>query len=427
MKAAVLVGGFGTRLRPPAETVKKEFRPPWPRRIISRSTSRTPRASGYASDRDATDRRLPRGVAGADRDRCHVLATVPAIWASPHRVRVERYGASPVGLEARSGPLSRTSRAAAWRHACRAACQDGHMSASYGLRLPDGRQLDIRVSGPDDGPPFIFHHGTPGAATPIRALEQAAHQRGLRLVTTSRPGYGGSSRQPGRSVADVVADTKALLASIGAERCVVGGWSGGGPHALACGARLDEAAAVLVIAGVAPYDADGLDWMAGMGEENLTEFQAALGGEDRLRPYLDEAREHLKDVTVEGIIASLDSLLPDVDKAALTDEFGEDMASSFHEGLRNGVEGWLDDDLAFTKSWGFDLDEIAIPAMLWQGSADLMVPFSHGQWLASQLPSASLHLEQGDQAQARCAHRRGGSCLLQSVRHGRDRSGLAYR
>lgn len=234
------------------------------------------------------------------------------------------------------------------------------------------------------------------AATPIRAIERAAHERGLRLVTTSRPGYGDSSRQAGRSVVDVVADTKVVLAAIGAERCVVGGWSGGGPHALACAARLDEAAAVLLIASVAPYEADGLDWMAGMGEDNVTEFEAAVQGEGRLRPYLEQVREQLRDVTAAGIVTSLGSVLPDADRAVLTDEFGEDMASSFHEALRIGVDGWLDDDLAFVKPWGFDLSEVSIPTMIWQGSADLMVPFAHGRWLSSQLPHASVHLEPGE-------------------------------
>ena len=270
------------------------------------------------------------------------------------------------------------------------------MVSTENVQLPDGRRLDIRISGPSNALPLVFHHGTPGAATPMRALERAAHQRELRYVTTSRPGYGSSTRHPGRSVADVVSDTSIVLATIGAERCLVAGWSGGGPHALACAARLEAATAALVIAGVGPYTAEGLDWMAGMGEENVTEFNAALEGEGPLRRYLDEQREDLKEVTVAGIISSLDTLLPDVDRAVLTDEFGEDMATSFHEALRTGVDGWLDDDLAFTKPWGFALSDIAIPTMLWQGSADLMVPFAHGQWLSSQLPGVSAHLEQGE-------------------------------
>lgn len=270
------------------------------------------------------------------------------------------------------------------------------MDALDHVRLPDGRRLDMRVSGPAGGLPLIFHHGTPGAGTPVRALERATHTRGLRLVTTSRPGYGGSSRQPGRSVADVAADTAAVLAAVGAERCLIAGWSGGGPHALACAARLDAVAAVLVIAGVAPYGAEGLDWMAGMGEDNIIEFSAALRGEDELRPYLLRGREHLKDIAAADVAASLETLLPDVDRAVLTGEFAEDTAASFREAVRTGVEGWLDDDLAFASPWGFGLEEISVPTMIWQGTADLMVPFSHGRWLASRLPGASAHLEEGE-------------------------------
>ena len=160
-----------------------------------------------------------------------------------------------------------------------ALCQDGGVAVADHVRLPDGRRLDLRVSGPAGGFPLVFHHGTPGAATPIRVRERAVHARGLRLVTTSRPGYGGSTAQPGRSVVDVAADTAAVLAAIGADRCLIAGISGGGPHALACGARLGAAAAVLVIAGGAPHGAAGLDWMAGMGQENIAEFSTALEGE----------------------------------------------------------------------------------------------------------------------------------------------------
>ena len=152
----------------------------------------------------------------------------------------------------------------------------------------------------------------------------------------------------------------------------------------------------MVIAGIAPYRADGLDWMAGMGEENVIEFGAALLGEERLRPYLVTEREQIKDASVAEVISSMQTLLPEVDTAVLTDEFGEDFLSSLRQGLHVGVDGWLDDDLAFAKPWGFDLAEISVPVMLWQGSADLMVPFAHGQWLAAHLPGASVHLEPGE-------------------------------
>lgn len=272
---------------------------------------------------------------------------------------------------------------------------DGVAGADH-VVLPDGRRLDFRLSGPGGGGLLVFHHGTPGSAAPLRALQRAAHARGLRLVTTSRPGYGDSSRHAARSVVDVVSDTAALLAHLDTESCLVAGWSGGGPHALACAARLPGVRATLVIAGVAPHPAEGLEWLAGMGQENVTEFSAALAGETPLRECLTAQRAQLKDVTVAGIVAQLDSLLPAADRAVLSDEFGEDMAASFHESLRTGVEGWLDDDLAFARPWGFGLEEITAPVSLWQGSADLMVPFAHGQWLASRIPGVSAHLEDGE-------------------------------
>lgn len=263
------------------------------------------------------------------------------------------------------------------------------------LALSDGRKLDYRVSRPE-GMALVFHHGTPGAATPIGAIDRAAHERGLRVISFSRAGYGRSSRRRGRSVADVVADTTEILSALGVEDCLVAGWSGGGPHTLACAARLQGVRGTLVIAGVGPYGVDGLDFVAGMGEDNVVEFGAALEGGDALAALLIQLRADLKDITPQGVVESLHTLLPDVDRAVLTDEFGEDIAASFREGLRDGTDGWFDDDMAFVLPWGFDLDEVRIPTSLWQGDLDLMVPFAHGEWLATHVPGVSAHLVPGE-------------------------------
>lgn len=230
----------------------------------------------------------------------------------------------------------------------------------------------------------------------MRDLARAVHARGLRLVTMSRPGYGASARLPHRRVVDVVADTSEVLASLEAEGCLVAGWSGGGPHALACAAGLEGVAGALVISGVAPFEAEGIDWLDGMGEENVLEFGAALQGEDVLRTYLESQWEDLRAATVEGIITSMNSVLPDVDRAVITDEFGEDLVAQFHEAVRVSVDGWIDDDLAFAQPWGFDIWSISVPTMIWQGEADLMVPFAHGQWLAARIPGVSAHLEKDE-------------------------------
>ena len=267
------------------------------------------------------------------------------------------------------------------------------------LEMDGGRVLDVEVSGPDDGVPLLFHHGTPGSVTQARAMQRATAERGLRLVTFSRPGYGNSTRAAGRTVADIVADLAAVLDHLGAGRCFTAGWSGGGPHAMATAVGLpDRVLGALVIAGIAPVDADGLDFLAGMGEQNVEELGLAMRGEPELRPYLERAAAGLADVQGADLIRELHTLLPEVDRAALSDEFGDDLAANTRESVRAGVDGWLDDDLAFTRPWGFDLAGLdAVPTSVWQGDQDLMVPIGHGRWFADHLPpSVTVHLEAGE-------------------------------
>jgi len=264
------------------------------------------------------------------------------------------------------------------------------------ITLPDGRDLELEVTGPDGAPVLLFHHGTPGGSVQLRTMADEVHAHGHRLVTWSRAGYGASSRRPGRSVADEVDDARAVLDHLGVDDCVVSGWSGGGPHALACGALLDDRVrGVLCIAGVAPYDADGLPFLDGMGQENLDEFGAALEGEETLRVYLEAARPELLEITGGQISEQMQTLLPPVDQDSLTGDFGDFLALGFRQAVSVSIDGWLDDDLAFTRPWGFELSAITVPTYLWQGSEDLMVPFAHGLWLADRVPGVTAHLEQG--------------------------------
>jgi pimeloyl-ACP methyl ester carboxylesterase len=190
-----------------------------------------------------------------------------------------------------------------------------------------------------------------------------------------------------------VADDAGLLAELldhleVAEFTSVG-WSGGGPHALAAAALLaGRCRAATVIAGVGPYGVEGLDFLDGMGEDNIHEFGAALAGEAQLRQFLHTAAEGLRATTGSDIIEALASLLPASDRAVLTGEAADEMAAEMHEAISQGIEGWVDDDLAFTRSWGFDLGTITTPVALWQGSDDLMVPLAHGRWLAQAVSGA---------------------------------------
>jgi pimeloyl-ACP methyl ester carboxylesterase len=265
------------------------------------------------------------------------------------------------------------------------------------IELADGRSLDIQVSGPQDGTPLVMHHGTPGSLVRFRVIEEAVHGRGLRLVTYSRAGCGASTRMTGRSVADVAADLEAVLDHIGAQRCLILGWSGGGPHALASAALLPgRVLAATTLASVAPYDADGLDFLAGMGEGNIEEFGAAIAGEKEISAALDEEAAQLRAAGTEDVVESMSTLLPDVDRAALAGEAGDELTVQIAEGVRLGASGWIDDDLAFVKSWGFAVEEITVPVYLWQGDKDLMVPFEHGRWLADRIPRSVAHLLPGE-------------------------------
>ena len=253
--------------------------------------------------------------------------------------------------------------------------------------------LEVVRHGPPDGRALVFHVGTPNAPDEFPLLNHALDERGWQLVAYARPGYAGSARREGRSVADAAADTAAVLDELGIDRFVTIGWSGGGPHALACAALLpDRCDAAASLAGVAPFDAEGLDFLAGMGPENVEELGTAARSRTELEAFLERDAEKLATVTAEDIAASLGGLVDDVDRAALTGELAETMARMLRRALSTGIAGWLDDDLAFVKPWGFDLSKITVPVSIWQGAHDQMVPFAHGEWLAAHVPGARTHL-----------------------------------
>jgi len=264
------------------------------------------------------------------------------------------------------------------------------------IPMPDGRHIEVLTTGPADGLPLVVHNGTPGGLVAETKVATAATQRGLRYVQTARPGYEGSTPQPGRRVADVAADVAVVLDALGAGQFVSIGMSGGGPHSLACAALLPgRCLAAASVAGVGPYGVEGLDFMAGMGPENVEEFGFALEGADALTPYLEEAARPLHQVTGEQVAASLGGLISGADGAVLTGEFADELAASLRASIRDGVAGWRDDDLAFAADWGFSLDAMDGRVAVWQGDQDRMVPFAHGQWLAAHIPGARVHLEPG--------------------------------
>jgi pimeloyl-ACP methyl ester carboxylesterase len=265
------------------------------------------------------------------------------------------------------------------------------------VALENGRHLDVVADGPAEGRTVLLHTGTPSAGLVYQGMLAEGARRGLRHVAYSRPGYGRSDRASGRTVAGCVGDVEAVADALGVERFYTVGWSGGGPHALACAALLgDRTIAAATLAGVAPRDAAGLDWLAGMGEENVEEFAAAAAGEQQVRAFVEAQRPAMTAVTAEQLRAGMGDLLCEVDRGILTGEFADYVASLFREGLSEGPWGWVDDDLAFLAHWGFDLAAIERPVTIWQGSEDRMVPYEHGRWLAANVAGARARLLDGE-------------------------------
>ena len=257
------------------------------------------------------------------------------------------------------------------------------------VSVGDGRVLEVLTSGPRDGVPLLFHHGTPMAAAEFVPLRDLAAAQGLRTVLYSRPGYAQSMRHADRTVADVVSDVVAVLDALGAQTFFSLGWSMGGPHALACAALLPErCAAVATIASIAPHEAEGLDWMAGMMEMNVEEYSLALQGGTAVVPLLEKWRPDLAELQPANVAKAL-AARPDVDGQILAG-VRDFVATSLRRSVSTGILGWLDDDLACLRPWGFDFAAITAPVSLWHGEKDVHAPYAHSVWLASRMPRARL-------------------------------------
>lgn len=262
---------------------------------------------------------------------------------------------------------------------------------------PDGRVLAVVEGGDPTGAAIVVHNGTPMSRLLYEPNAADAGARGLRLIGYDRPGYGDSTPQPGRTVADAARDVETIADALGIERLATWGISGGGPHALACAALLPErVVAAASLAGVAPYGTNGLDWLAGMGESNVTEFTFALKGPEYLEPFLRAERDVIIAGGAEALTEALRTLLTPVDKAVLTGEVADYMFRAFRVGSEERLDGWLDDDFAFARPWGFELEQIGVPVQLWQGAEDRFVPFAHGEWLAKRIPTVEAHLSPAD-------------------------------
>ena len=264
------------------------------------------------------------------------------------------------------------------------------------LTTPDGRTLAYVERGPDGGTPVIVSHGTPGSRFARHPDPQMYERHGVRSIAYDRPGYGRSDPQRGRSVADAAADVAAIADELGFERFAVVGGSGGAPHALACGALLGERVTrVGALVTPAPSDAEDFDFFEGLAELNVKEFGAALEGEEAIEAFLQPLADGIRadpDAVIEDILTEL----PEVDrKLASRPDIRAIMKESFVEAVRQGVRGWAEDDLAFAKPWGFELEDVQAETRVWQGELDVLTPRPHGEYVASRLPNARFEVLEG--------------------------------
>jgi pimeloyl-ACP methyl ester carboxylesterase len=265
------------------------------------------------------------------------------------------------------------------------------------VTLRDGRTLHVFDDGDPEGFVVVDHHGTPGSGLTYAPDVELARERGLRLISYDRAGYGDSTPKPGRVVADIANDVVDVLDALAVEHFASIGASGGAPHSLALGAMVPERCrAVAAIACPTPWGVDGIDWLAGMGEQNVQEFGAALEGADALEVFLEPLAQELRETTAEEIRDVLVTLLPPVDREVLTGERAAHAKLNIDRAISHGLAGWRDDDLAFTQPWGYELADIRVPALLWQGVHDRMVPVAHGRWLAERIPGVEAHISEPD-------------------------------
>jgi pimeloyl-ACP methyl ester carboxylesterase len=271
------------------------------------------------------------------------------------------------------------------------------VTAAREVAGPGGRALAVYEAGDPAGAAIVVHHGTPAHGALFEPWVRDAEARGIRLIGYDRPGYGGSAPDPDRSVASAAADVAAIADALGVERFATWGVSGGGPHALACAALLgDRVAGAASLAGVAPFDADGLNWFAGMGEGNLVEFGAALEGRGPIERMARQQSESMLGGPGADQTEELGSLLSGPDVEALQEGFGDFWLGSMPAVFGTGVDGWVDDDFAFLRPFGFAVDTIAVPTLVFHGRHDRFVPVSHGEWLARHIPGAEVRISVDD-------------------------------
>lgn len=246
---------------------------------------------------------------------------------------------------------------------------------THELTTPDGRTVTYCLYGPPTGTPLISLLGAPSTRWERPDMITAYNTTNLRVLVPDRPGYGGSTRNPNRKVADLAADIKALADTQNWDRFAITGHSAGAPHALACAALLpNRTTRCAVVAGLAPPDTPELDFFGQDRPGRGDAFRLAPQGEQTLRPYLT--------TSVQEAMANWPSDMDDGRRQRLRAAYA-------------GLDGVIDDDLALIHPWGFDVTTITAPVGIWYSTTDPNIPHTHAKWLLKHVPQAEAHEYQG--------------------------------
>lgn len=254
------------------------------------------------------------------------------------------------------------------------------------------RELAVDSYGAQDGTPIFLLHGTPGSRSGPLPRASVLYRLGIRLISYDRPGYGGSSRAYGRTVAGAADDVLAIARHLNIAEFAVVGRSGGGPHALACAARLAEVKCAAVLVGLAPKDATDLNWYDGMTGSNTRDYGRADDNPDLVTADLTQRADEVRS-DPESLLRILSPELTTHDRKVVNDvAIRRQLMRTYEKALQSGPDGWIDDVLAFRRPWGFDVATIEHPVLLWHGANDVFSPASHTDWLANHIPNARSYI-----------------------------------
>ena len=242
------------------------------------------------------------------------------------------------------------------------------------LTLRDGRTLAWKEYGRADGRPVLQFQGTPGSRYSRHAHEDLYDRLGVRFIVFDRPGYGASSRLPERGIAVIADDAAELLDHLALGTVHTSGGSGGGPHVLAFAARHPERVqAVAVIVGGTPLEEEDI---AGLIQINRDAWYAAREGWQALFDLLAPMRDEVLKDPLAGFKALMDAAPPS-DKAVMEDpEWQRVLVESVTEAFRPGAEGWVDEGMALTRDWDFDVADVRSSVTWWHGDHDANAPLA---------------------------------------------------